>query len=380
MVAHSLTLGGIERHVVALSAALAREGHTVALAAPREGWMAQTMAAAGHVVCDLPMRGMYDAPSAWRLRRFARDWRADVIHGHAQRGARYARWAAQGWLPRGPAPRMLATAHSTNAFKWFGPDHPVIAVSGAVRDFLLAKGLAEDQVRLVYLGIPDPGRAVRVTSGPLWQLSATSTGAAPGRTSVTAGLPPLDPQTGPTPAAPFTAGMLARLERVKGHDIALDAAALLKDRLPLRLIFTGDDTTPWAAEMKARAQTLGVAVDFQGQRTDLPAILGQFDALLAPSRREALSLTLIEAAAAGVPAIGANVGGIPEVIADGTSGLLVPPGNAEALAAAILRLARDPALRARMAAAGRTIYEARFTEAAMVEGTLACYRSVMEDG
>lgn len=346
MVGHGRRLGGIERHVVALSGALAAAGHRIAYAGPRAGWLGEAMRAAGHDVIHLPMRGMYDAWSTWRLRRFAQTWGADLLHGHAQRGARYALWAAGGRVP------VVATAHSTNACARFRQDHPIIAVSGAVRDFLIDKGFAPEQVHLVYLGVRDLGLAAPVLDGPI------------------------------SAERPLVLGMLARIEPVKGHDLALEAVRLLQDRLDVRLIVIGPDTTEWARQMKARTCDLGLQdrVAFVGTVADLSGVFDGIDVMLAPSRREALNLSLIEAAAAGRPSIGARIGGIPEVVEDGCSGLLVPPEDATSLSAAILRLGRDDALRVRMGQAARTNYEARFTQAAMVHATEAVYDRAVRTG
>lgn len=343
MVAHSRKLGGIERHVVALSDALREAGHSIAYAGPRQGWLGQAMADAGHDAIDLPMRGMYDAPSAWRLCRFARRWGADLMHGHAQRGTRYAQWGATSQIP------AIGTAHSTNAWKWFRKDTPIITVSAAVRQFLLAQGYAPDRLHLIYPGSRDLGLA-----------------------------PPPDPA--PLSAnRPLMLGMLARLEPVKGHDIALEALRLLPGDLAVRLAIIGPDTTEWAQQMKDRVTQMGLSdrVSFWGARSDLQAVFAQMDIMLAPSRREALCLSLIEAGAAGRPGIGANIGGIPEVIDDGISGMLIPPEDPAALANAISRLATAPELRRRMGQAARQVFESRFTRTAMVRGIEACYDRVI---
>lgn len=342
MVAHSRKLGGIERHVVGLSAALAGAGHAVAFAGPRDGWLGEAMAAAGHTCLDVPMRGMYDLLSARRLARFAREWGADLMHGHAQRGARYALWARR----RAGVPAIV-TAHSTNAWRWFGTDHPILAVSQAVAQALIEKGLPAARIAVVHPGVADLGRVAPPPPGPL------------------------------SGDRPLVLGMVARIEPVKGHDLALRALAELGD-LPLRLDIVGPDGTDWAARMRALTDQLGLGarVRFLGQRDDLATVWGAIDLALAPSRREALSLSLIEAAAAARPAIGADLGGIPEVIADDETGILVPPENPGALAAAIRRMA-DPTLRDRMGAAARVRYETLFTPAAMLHGVTAAHDALL---
>ncbi|MEF7617294.1 glycosyltransferase family 4 protein [Aquincola sp. MAHUQ-54] len=347
MVAHSHVLGGIEQHVVTLSAELARQGHAVAYAGPSDGWLGAQMRAAGHTCIDLPMNGMYDPVSAWRLARFARRWGADVLHGHALRGGRYADWAG-----RWSGVPAVATAHSTNAWKWFSPRRRLIAVSEAVRGFLLDKGLPAELVRVVYSGVPDVGPMPAPDGAAL------------------------------SPQRPLVLGMIARFEAVKGHDLALRALAELGPGLPVRLRLAGADTTAWGREVHAQVQALGLGevVEFLGQRSDVPDVLARLDVVLAPSRRESLCLSLVEAGAAGRPGIAARVGGIPEVLGEDEGGLLVPPEDPHALAGAIRRLAAQPALRLALGAAARRRYEQRFTLAAMREGVEAVYDAAIHAG
>lgn len=351
LVAHSHVVGGIERHVVTLAEALSGMGHHVAFAGPLDGWLGNRMRDAGCACLHLPMHGMYDLWSAWRLARFCRSERAELLHGHAQRGARYASWAARRLgLP------AVATAHSTQAWKWFDPDTTLIAVSRAVRDALIAAGIRAERIHVVHSGVADIGAT------PL-----------PGACA-----PPEAGSTGPA-RRPLVLGMLSRLERVKGHDIALEALAALRSRMPVRLAIVGPEDTDWARQVRAMAASLGLddLVDFQGLRNDLSAAFSQFDVVLAPSRREALSLTLIEAAAAARPSIAADIGGIPEVVVHEQTGLLVPPEDPDALARAILRLGADPELRARLARGARERFEKYFTIDAMLQGTLRVYTDAL---
>lgn len=345
LVAHSHRLGGMERHVVTLGAVLAERGHAVAYAGPADGWLGERMAEAGHPCLDLPMKGMYDPWSAWRLARFARAWGASVLHGHAMRGGRYAGWASR-WCGV-PA---VVSAHSTDAWKWLRPRMQLIAVSEAVREALLGHGLPRERVHLVYNGVPD---------------AASPPGAAPAP---------------PPPARPLRIGLIGRLDPVKGQDIALQALASLRRTGPAQLLLAGAGPAAWTDWLRAQALRLGVApwVDFLGQVDNVPALLAGLDVVIAPSRREALSLALIEAAAAGRPTVAARVGGIPEVVQDGISGLLVPPDDADSLCRAVGTLAHDAPRREALGRAARMVYESRFTVGAMGEAVESVYRQAQE--
>lgn len=343
MIAHSHHLGGMERHVVTLSKTLSEHGHAIAYAGPMDGWLGEEMKAAGYPCCHAPINGMYDMVSVWRMAQFARGFKATLLHGHSQRGGRYADLV--GWFLRLPA---VATAHSTTSSKWFKRRIPVIAVANAVRDNLLSRGLSEHKVKVVHLGVQD----VPQVTPPLSDLI--------------------------TPQRPIRLGMISRVEHVKGHDIALAALEMLKEKLPFEFSIVGADDTEWAHGMKVVAAQRGIAkqVKFLGQRNDIDQLLEQFDILLAPSRREALSLSLIEAAASARPAIASNVGGIPEILLHEKTGLLFPSENAGALAWSIEQLCH-PEKRIAYGNAARQYYEREFTIDAMREKTQAVYHAAI---
>ena len=159
------------------------------------------------------------------------------------------------------------------------------------------------------------------------------------------------------------------LHEVKGQRHLIEAAALLVERgIDLEITFIGDG--PDRAELEARVAELGLGtrVTFAGQRRRAEVLerLAATDVLVAPSvptaegKREGLPVVLIEALAAGVPAVASDLSGIPELVETDVTGILVPPGDAPAIADALERLARDPALRARLAAGGRARVAAEF--------------------
>jgi glycosyltransferase involved in cell wall biosynthesis len=173
-----------------------------------------------------------------------------------------------------------------------------------------------------------------------------------------------------TPADVPLALALGRFHRNKGFDVLL--AALL--RAPqLHLWLAGEGELREVLERQCAAFGLGDRVRFLGWREDTAALLAAVDMLVCPSRHEPLGNVVIEAWAAGVPVVATASDGPRALIADGESGLLVPVEDADALAAAMTRLAADDLLRHRLALAGRAAYEAEFAEARVV----ALYREFL---
>ena len=344
-VLHSHGRGGAETHLFALAQTLSRRGHRPAYAGPADSWLMKRFRAAGFPGDALPMHGFYDPVSMFRLAWIARRRGADLIHGHLTRGARYA--GIGGRLTGLP---VVATAHSTNAGKHFGRADRLIAVSGAVQRFLVQEGYDAERISVVYNGAADPlTLPVQSTLRPTLNL--------------------------PDRAVLF--GILARVLRDKGQDVAISALAHCEPRVHLALI--GDPETPWGSAMREQVRIAGVAgrVHFLGFSDTAPQLIRELDGLIVPSRREALSLALIEAAAAGLPVIASRIGGIPEVVVDGETGLLVPSEDAAALAAAMGRLAADPALRERFGLNGRARFLRQFSLETMADRVEAVYRQAL---
>jgi glycosyltransferase involved in cell wall biosynthesis len=174
-------------------------------------------------------------------------------------------------------------------------------------------------------------------------------------------------------------GMVSALRPEKAHDLAIEAIAMLRERFPkLRLLIAGQGRG--AAELRALAEPLGDTVLLAGRRTDVMSVLDSLDVCLHPSRMDAFPTTLIEALAASTPVLASAVGGIPEIIDDGHTGVLVPaPPSAAAVVDALAVLLEDPARRGELAAAGRASYERRFTAGPWVERTRALYDAVLAE-
>ena len=186
----------------------------------------------------------------------------------------------------------------------------------------------------------------------------------------------------PEPDEPVRITLVGRMLWDKGVGEFVEAARLVRARDPaLRFVLIGapDQGNPAAvpvAQLKAwQAEGL---VDWQGRRDDIPAVWRDSHIAVLPSYREGLPMALLEAAACGRPIVAADVPGNREIARDGESALLVPPRDAAALAVAILRLAEDPALRARLGAGGRALVERTFSEDRIAAATLALWRRLLD--
>ena len=163
-------------------------------------------------------------------------------------------------------------------------------------------------------------------------------------------------------------GVVARLEPEKGHPTLLEAwPAVLRAVPDAYLLIVGEGSRRDALEAQARELRIAHRVVFTGRRDDVPAVTAALDVAVLPSYREAQGLTILEAMALSRPVVASNVGGIPEMIEDGVTGLLVPPHDADALAAAIIRLLLDHPYADTLGRAGHDLVHERFCIELMVE-------------
>ena len=179
---------------------------------------------------------------------------------------------------------------------------------------------------------------------------------------------------------PFTIGFIARIVPEKGIEVLLRAVTQLEREWRLRLVSGGSAIH----EMRALAQSLGISdrVEFVGQlpSTDLPAEYHKIDVLALPSLtrpnwKEQFGRVLVEAMASGVPIIGSDSGAIPTVVGD--AGLIVPEGDATALANAIQQLMDNPSLREEFIERGRERFLRYFTHESVAQATVAVYREIL---
>lgn len=185
------------------------------------------------------------------------------------------------------------------------------------------------------------------------------------------------------PATARVVMVVSRLARLKGIEHFLEAAAALKPRYPdVRFLIVGETSPPDPAYLQqlqglSRALSVADVVTFTGLRSDVPAVLGAADVAVMPSLNEALSNVLLESMAAGAPVVATRVGGTPEALIDGETGLLVPPGDAGAIAGAVSRLLDDRDLARRLGCSARRLIAGHFSVERMVRATQDLYANLL---
>jgi glycosyltransferase involved in cell wall biosynthesis len=322
--------------------------------------MAPMFRDAGVRTVDLQARRRTDPAAFARLARLIRRGGFDLVHTHSFRTELGAALATRAMTGR---PRLVRTVHNTDDFytrpRYRGLARAasrsmdrLIAISDAVGTFLRQDaGLSGERIERIYYGLD----------------------AAPYRPDV-----PLPSLRGGDMRP--TLGVLARLAPQKGHRILFDAMPSIVAEVPrVQARIVGHEELSTVAELRAYAAERGMEdhVSFEGFRADVPGLLAELDIFVLPSLWEGFGLVLLEAMAAGRPVVASAVGPIPEIVVEGETGLLVPPGDSDALARAVVRLLRDPRLAARLGRAGRARVEAKFGLDGMVARTDALYQELL---
>jgi len=355
-------IGGSEHHLLTLLTRFDREEVTPHLlvledpAHPARPFLAKIgRAALSHEV--LPISRHLDPLLPLRLVRTFRRRRPDIVHTHLLHADVYGIPAAR--LAGGPG--VVSTKHSDDPFRRGVVGRAdaaiarladrVIVISDHLRRFYRdVEGIPEDKLVRIYYGLDDEG-------------------------------PPADPtavrrEFGIDAGTPLV-GVVARLEEAKGHRHLLDAFARLRAEMPpARLLLAGSGLQEGALRAQAAALGLGEAVIFAGFREDVDRVMAALDLVVLPSLWEGFGLVLLEAMRAGRAIVATAVSAIPEIVVDGFTGVLVPPRDERALAAAMASLLRDPPRRAAMGEAGRARLRAAFSVDAMARSTVEVYRAV----
>ena len=353
----SLDVGGLERVVANLARAQHDRGERVVVyCLDRAGVLSEPLPQAGVPVHTVRRRAPgFDAGAVLRLARMLRADGVGVVHCHNHGALVYGALAAR----LAPGTRVVYTVHgaktsqrrATGRFLKLGLVHEVVFVSAHARGMAREAGLVrDDHVHTVvngvdvaaFAGTPGGGRRVRSELG------------------IDADAP--------------VCGIVARLTRAKDHRTLLDAMSRLRATHPrLHCLVVGDGEL--RDELVAASSALGLngVVHFVGARGNVRDYFGAMDVFVLSSITEGLAMTLLEAMAAGKPIVATRVGGNPEAIEDGVTGLLVPPADPSALAAGIAALADDTGRSVAMGAAGLERARQKFSLDRMVNAYAAIY-------
>jgi glycosyltransferase involved in cell wall biosynthesis len=343
---------GGERQALWLAVEMASRGHASVVAARGDEPMAVRAADAGLTVVDCRPAGELDPWAAWRLRRAIVTLHIDVVHAHTAHAVATAAMATLGTgVPFVASRRVDFPLRANAGTRWkYGRAAVIVAVSNAVGNVLAAGGVERARIAVVPDGV-DLHRVVEHASPET--LSACG---------VRRDLP-----------------LVVQVAQLVGHKDPLNFVRALAyaNRVgpPVQALLVGDG--PLRAEVFAEVQRLGLTglVHLTGYRTDADSLLAAATVACLSSREEGMGSVLLDAMALGRPIAATRAGGIPEVVADGESGLLADPNNPDELGAAIVRLVSDRALSSRLAAAGRRRVQ-EFSVERMTDRMLEVYERV----
>jgi glycosyltransferase involved in cell wall biosynthesis len=337
---HSAVYGGVERWMIDSATGLMARGHTCVLAGrPRAPWL-RAAAAQG-----LRIRDDHHGPWAARVLRVRAAMRAvrpDLVITKGKKAARMATWGrATGGGGRVAlffgATHELDPRRWVDRFTWRRIDAGIVVAGDAGRWYAAHGFGPAGKLHVLWKGVDQA------------QFATADAAAARARL----GLGPDD----------LAVGTVGRLTWQKGLDDLFAAVRLVRPRVPRAHFFViGGGRDAPLVEAAAAAPDVAGAVTLLGQRDDVPDLLAAMDIVVQSSRREAMAQTTLEAMAAGRAVVSTDTVGADEAIEDGVSGLIVPVGDAAAMAEAVVTLADDPGRRAALGGAAQARIAAHFTQ------------------
>jgi glycosyltransferase involved in cell wall biosynthesis len=353
--AHAFMVGGAEEMALNLSRHLPERFEPMVCCINQAGPIGEEIRATGTPVAVLGLnpgvRRPFDLGS---IRRYLRETQPHIVHTFLLTASLYGRLAAI--LERVPV--VIGTEVNIYQHKrWHHAVAERLLMRGTSRVIVSAESVKDFYVRQVHA---DPAKVDVIYNAVDWsQLETTMN-----REDVRASL-------GLAPDAKV-AGVIARLTEQKGHRFLFDAL----QRIPLddvHLIVVGDGDLRDVLRQAATKRGLAGRVHFVGARRDLGNLLAAMDVFVLPSLWEGLPLSLVLAMGAAVPVVSTAVAGIPEVVQDGQTGLLVPPGEVQALGDALERLFGDAEMRARIGRCARAAVLPKFGVDGYVSAVTALY-------
>jgi glycosyltransferase involved in cell wall biosynthesis len=332
-------------------------GHRAALVAHAQGEL-RTRAQEGLELIPIAPKAEMDLRAAWQLARVLRRLRPDLIHAHDSHAVAMASLALS-MGSSGPKPPLVAARrvdfhlrdNALSRWKYRQVDRFVCA-SDLIAQMLVHDGVPAEAVVTVHEGID----LAKVDAAPAANVH----------------------QEFWLPHHAPVVGNVAALVPHKGQRHLIEAAALVLRQVPdARFVLAGEGDLRESLTHQIRERHLEKHVILAGFRPDVLSFHKAFDLFVMSSITEGLGTSILDAMACGKAVVATRTGGIPEVVVDGATGLLVPPRDDRALAEAIVRLLCDPDQRARMGAAGLARVRERFSAERMVKDTIAVYEEVV---
>jgi len=314
--------GGGEAQVLGLLGYLAQRGHTVHLLTHPDGILWQQAGKLRIRTLPLKVRNDFDWRPVPGIRRLIRRGQYDIVHLHTKRAH-----VLSLWMPRmAQGPKYLVTRRMDyperrslyTRYLYNRCVDGIVAISRPIVDLLVDAGVERERICMIHSGI-DPSRYQRTRD----RISTRSDRA--------------------------IVGTVATMEERKGHRYLLEAVHLLKTQgYKIQLRLAGDGSLRSDLEERVLKLDLRDEVVFCGFVSDIPTFLSEIDLFVLPSLYEGLGVSVLEAMAAKKAVVATCVGGLPEIVTDSLTGLLVPPADAEALAGAMGKLLCDPELARKM--------------------------------
>jgi glycosyltransferase involved in cell wall biosynthesis len=351
------TNGGAQEHLYSLVTRIDAARYDVSVVALSAGSAVRKLIRAG--VSVLVIDDPDDTIAVGALAAHLAEVRADVVHAHMYRAETVATRAVIALGEAGQRkPYVVATIHSSRIRSLEDQQHlreltphmdRLIAVSRAIEHKLCDEQRTTVPVSLIYNGVDLERYDSQEACCTLPEEYGMEAGSA-------------------------IVGVVARLEPEKGHPTLLEAWPLVLRACPdTYLLIVGEGSRRDALEAHARELRIAHRVVFTGRRDDVPAVTAALDVAVLPSYREAQGMVILEAMALSRPVVASNVGGIPEMIEDGVTGLLVPPHDPAALAGAIIRLLANHPLADTLGRAGHDLVHDRFCIQLMVGAIESIY-------
>ena len=342
---------GGQEQLLDLMKGMRARGHSVFLAAPENSELFHRALGTRIPARNFRQRQELSLPALLSIWKLLKETDSDIVHANTPRplmavglASRLAHTPAVFCSRRVDFP--LRSRLSAFKYNWF--IDRVLTISSSIEETLSSAGVKRSIIEVVYEGVD------------LDWIDDQQT------------LPLNRPDKG------LVIGTVAHMSPEKGHTDLLDAIGILKSSFPrIHLLIVGDGELRDALKERTRRLAIEDLVTFAGFRSDSEAVMKQFDIFCLPSLSEGLSSAILAAMANRLPVVSTSVGGIPELVSDGVTGSLVPPGDPESLAAALETLLKDSQLRNRMGEAGRSRVAQHFTVQQKLDATENAYRELL---